>query len=108
MSACRLPIRLAVACIALIGGSAVASPPDILATKAGCTACHARDKKLVGPSYHDVAAKYQGNPGAAADLAGKVRAGGKGVWGTVAMPAADARKVSDADLAAIVAWILKQ
>jgi len=108
MSASRLPLCLGILSIALIAGPAVASPPDILATKAGCTACHAKDKKLVGPSYHDVAAKYQGSPGAAADLAAKVRSGGKGVWGTVPMPAADAKKVSDADLASIIAWILKQ
>ena len=107
----RAPCVLAVA--ALLSSLSIAVPsraatPDILITKAGCTACHAKDKKLLGPAYHDVAAKYQGDPKAAADLVAKVRSGGKGVWGTVPMPAADTRKVSDADLATIVAWILKQ
>ena len=72
--------------------------------KDGCTACHSIDKKIVGPSYKEVAAKYRGNAGAAATLFEKVKKGGQGVWGPVPMP--PNAKVSDADLKTIVAYIL--
>ena len=58
-----------------------------LAKQKNCLACHAADKKLVGPSYKDVAAKYKGDKDAAAKLAKKIREGGVGVWGQVPMPA---------------------
>lgn len=80
---------------------------DALAQKAGCMACHAKEKKLVGPSFKDVAAKYAGDAGAAAQLAAKVRSGGKGVWGQIPMPPNDAEKINDADLKSVVDWILK-
>jgi cytochrome c len=54
--------------------------------KNNCMACHAIDKKLVGPSYKDVANKYRGQSDAADKLAKKIRAGGSGVWGTMPMP----------------------
>jgi len=63
------------------------------------------DKKLVGPALKDIAAKYKGVPGAVGTLAKKVRAGGSGNWGTVAMAPAPAT-VSDADLKAAIAYIL--
>ena len=72
--------------------------------KHGCAACHAIDKKLVGPSYQDVAAKYKDNKDAPAKLAQKVKAGGTGVWGQVPMPPNAA--VPDDDVKALVAWIL--
>ena len=72
--------------------------------KYGCSACHAVDKKIVGPAYQDVAAKYQGDKGAAARLVQKVKAGGSGVWGQVPMPPNAA--VPDADVKALVDWIL--
>lgn len=87
---------------------ATAAAPEASAGAAGCTACHAKDKKILGPSYHDIAAKYKGDAGAGATLAAKVRSGGKGVWGPVPMPASDAKKISDADLHALIDWILKQ
>ncbi len=72
--------------------------------KDGCAACHAVDKKIVGPSYQEVAAKYNGDKDAPAKLAQKVKTGGAGVWGQVPMPPNAA--VSDDDIKALVAWIL--
>lgn len=100
--------------IALLAGlvGVVAAPAAFadelaLATKAGCTACHAVDKKLVGPAYQDVAKKYKGQADVSAKLIEKVRKGGSGVYGPIPMPANDATKISDADLKAVIAWILK-
>jgi cytochrome c len=72
--------------------------------KDGCSACHAIDKKVVGPAYQDVAAKYEGDKDAAAKLVQKVKSGGAGVWGQVPMPPNSA--VPDADVKALVSWIL--
>ena len=89
----------------LAAGAAAAS--EQISIKAGCAACHAADKKLIGPSYKDIAAKYKGRADAPALLAGKVRQGGKDVWGPVPMPPSDAKKISDSDLKAVIAWMLK-
>jgi len=75
-----------------------------LATKKNCMACHAVDKKLVGPAYKDVAAKYAGQKDAADLLAAKVIKGGSGVWGAIPMPANT--QVSEADAKTLVNWIL--
>jgi cytochrome c len=75
-----------------------------LATKNACTACHAVDKKLVGPAYKDVAAKYRDNKGAGADLIKKVKAGSKGVWGDIPMP--PNAHVKDDDIKTLVQWVL--
>jgi cytochrome c5 len=72
--------------------------------KYGCSACHAVDKKIVGPAYQDVAAKYKGDKDAPAKLAQKVKAGGAGVWGQVPMPPNAA--VPDEDVKALASWIL--
>ena len=77
-----------------------------LAKKHNCFACHAVDKKLVGPAYKDVAAKYRGDPQAEAKLYEKVKKGGLGVWGQVPMP--PNTQVPDADIHALVKWILSQ
>lgn len=77
-----------------------------LAQKKNCMACHAVDKKLVGPSYKDVAAKYAGQNDAAATLATKVRKGGVGAWGQIPMPANP--QVSEAEAKQLVDWILTQ
>lgn len=77
-----------------------------LATSKNCMACHAVDKKLVGPSYKEVAAKYAGQKDAADKLAAKIVKGGKGVWGEVAMPANP--QVNDADAKKLAAWVLGQ
>jgi cytochrome c5 len=72
--------------------------------KYGCAACHAVDKPVVGPAYSQVAAKYRGDNTAAAKLEQKVKAGGSGVWGAVPMP--PNTTVPDADIKALVSWIL--
>ncbi len=77
---------------------------EAMAKKYNCTACHSIDKKLIGPAYKDVAAKYAGDAGAAAKLVAKVKAGGSGVWGPVPMPPNAA--VPEADVNALVGWIL--
>ena len=86
------------------GAVRAADAGEELMKKDGCTACHAIDKKIVGPSYKEVAAKYRGNAGAAAMLAEKVKKGGQGVWGPVPMP--PNATVSDADIKTLVAYIL--
>ncbi|HMV18562.1 MAG TPA: c-type cytochrome [Zoogloea sp.] len=77
------------------------------AQKAGCMACHATDKKVVGPAFKDIAAKYKGQADAVAKLSDKVRKGGAGVWGPIPMPPNAADKINDADLKSTVEWILK-
>ena len=79
---------------------------DELAKKHACFACHTVDKMVVGPSYKDVAAKYRGDKEAAKKLAVKVKNGSQGVWGTIPMPPNSA--VPDADINALVKWILSQ
>jgi cytochrome c len=84
--------------------SAMAS--EELAKKHACFACHTVDKKMVGPSYKEVAAKYRADKEAPAKLAAKVKKGSQGVWGNVPMPPNAA--VPDADINALVKWILSQ
>jgi cytochrome c len=75
-----------------------------LAQKKNCMACHAVDKKVVGPSYKDVAAKYAGQKDAVDKLSQKVIKGGVGVWGQIPMPANT--QVSDAEAKQLVNWIM--
>ena len=82
--------------------------PEAAMTKAGCTACHTKDKRIVGPSYKEIAAKYKGQATAVTNLMSKARSGGKGVFGPIPMPPNTPDKISDADLKAAVEWILKQ
>jgi len=77
------------------------------AAQAGCTACHAKDRKLVGPSFKEIAAKYKGQD-VSAKLLEKVRKGGSGTFGPIPMPPNPAEKISDADLKAAIDYILKQ
>lgn len=91
----------------LLAATAVPASPEAMG-KAGCVACHAQDKKLVGPSFKDIAAKYRGQKEAPAQLAEKVRKGGKGVWGPIPMPPNGAEKISDAELKAALDWVLAQ
>ena len=77
-----------------------------LAQQKNCMACHAADKKLVGPSYKEVAAKYAGQKDAVDKLAVKVIKGGAGVWGPVPMPAN--AQVNDAEAKTLIAWVLSQ
>jgi cytochrome c len=82
--------------------SAFASPA--LAASKGCVGCHSVDKKLVGPAYQDIAAKYANQKGADAALADKIMKGGAGVWGPAAMPPNAA--VSAADALTLAKWVL--
>ena len=93
--------------LAAVTGCLFANPAwsdEALAKKHNCTACHAIDKKLVGPAYKDVAAKYKGQ-NVAAKLEEKVKKGGSGVWGPIPMPPNAA--VPDADIKKLVDWVLK-
>jgi cytochrome c len=90
--------------VALTVLAAPALANEELAKKNACTACHAIDKKVVGPSFKEVAAKYKGNAKAEAMLVDKVKKGGVGVWGQVPMPPNST--VSDADIQALVKWVL--
>lgn len=83
----------------------MAAADQALAQKNACLACHAVDKKLVGPAFQDVAKKYAAQSDAQAQLAKSIKAGGAGKWGPVPMPAQPA--LSDADAGLLAAWILK-
>jgi len=77
-------------------------------TKGGCTICHSIDKKLVGPAYLEVAQKHKGDKTAPAMLADKIRKGGTGVYGQIPMPPNPPDKISDADIKALVEWVLSK
>lgn len=85
---------------------ASADPTADLLNKHACVACHQLDKRVVGPSFREVAAKYGGDSAAASTLAAKIKQGGSGVWGAAPMPPNAA--LTDADLQRLVSWILQQ
>jgi cytochrome c len=89
---------------AAVSIAAPAFADQALATSKNCMACHAVDKKLVGPSYKDVAKKYAGQKDAADKLAAKIMKGGSGVWGAVPMPANP--QVTEAEAKKLAAWVL--
>jgi cytochrome c len=91
--------------IAALLAAAPAFASKELAQKNACLACHAAEKKMVGPAYLEVAKKYAGQKDAEAALARSIKAGGSGKWGPVPMPAQAA--LSDADAQALAAWILQ-
>jgi cytochrome c len=95
-------IFAAAAVSALMSAPAFASMD--MAKKNACMACHAVDKKMVGPSYNDVAKKYGSQKDAAVTLAKSIKAGGSGKWGPVPMPAQAA--LSEADSLTLAKWIL--
>jgi cytochrome c len=96
------------AALALASFSVRASPETEAAmNKAGCMACHTKDKKLVGPSFKDIAAKYKGQGDAVTQLAEKVRKGGSGVFGPVPMAPNPPDKIGDKDLKEAIELILK-
>lgn len=84
--------------------AADAKAAEDLMKKNACTACHAVDKKMVGPSYKEVASKYRGQKDAEVKLVDKVKKGGVGVWGQVPMPPNAA--VKDDEVKLLVQWIL--
>lgn len=87
-----------------LAASAPALADLALATSKNCMSCHAVDRKILGPSFKEIAAKYKDNKGAADMLATKIVKGGSGVWGAVPMPANN--QVSDADAKKLAAWVL--
>ena len=91
--------------LVLAHGAACAGIEEAM-TKAGCMACHTKDKKLVGPAFKEIAAKYKGQD-VTAKLMEKVRKGGSGTFGPVPMAPNGADKIGDADLKAAVELILK-
>ena len=97
---------LAVAALGLVVVAGPAFAQADLAKQKNCLACHAVDKKLVGPSYKDVAAKYKNDKNAPAALAKKIREGGVGVWGQVPMPANP--QVTEQEAASLAKWVLSQ
>jgi len=99
--------RTLLAAAAVVASFAATTPAfadQALATAKNCMACHAIDKKVVGPAYKDVAKKYAGDSKAAAMLTTKVMKGGAGVWGPVPMPANV--QVNEAEAHKLVAWVL--
>jgi cytochrome c len=92
--------------IALAASPAFAAGPAELAQQKNCMACHAIDKKVVGPAYKDVAAKYAGQKDAIDKLTQKVMKGGSGTWGAVPMPANP--QVTEAEAKQLVQWVLSQ
>jgi cytochrome c len=95
-----------IAVAGLLGAANPAAASEELAKKHNCFACHATDKKMVGPAYKDVAAKYRADKDAPKKLADKVKKGSQGVWGNIPMP--PNTTVPDADVSALVKWILSQ
>ncbi|SAK40072.1 cytochrome c class I [Caballeronia catudaia] len=75
-----------------------------IARSNACMGCHAIDRKLVGPSFQQVAEKYKGQPQASAQLEKKVKNGGAGVWGPIPMPSHP--RMNDADIKTVVGWVL--
>ena len=99
-------LLIASAVAAAIGAAAPASANEKLAQASGCMTCHALDKKVIGPSYKEVAEKYRNDKQAEANLFQKVKAGGKGVWGETPMP--PNAHVKDDDIKTLVRWVLSQ
>jgi cytochrome c len=99
------PLALALLAVAglLTNGHALASPD--LAKAKNCMACHAIDKKVLGPGFAEVAAKYKGDKGAEAKLVTSITKGSSGKWGAMAMPP---NAVSDAEAATLAKWVLAQ
>lgn len=85
--------------------SAQASANDELAKANGCLVCHTVDKKVLGPAYKDIAAKYKGDKTAEAKLIEKIKNGSSGVWGPIPMPK-PAKPYKDEDVKTLVQWIL--
>ncbi len=97
------PLAIALTTLAILAAPQ-AQASQQLAQKNACMACHAVDKKVLGPAYQEVAKKYAGQKDAAAQLAASIKKGGSGKWGPVPMPAQP--NLSEADAQALAAWIL--
>ena len=97
---------LAAAAVAATGGAYAvdAAAAKALASKSACLACHAADKKLVGPAYKDVAAKHKGQADAVAKVAARIKSGGSGMYGPVPMPPQP--NLKDDELKLLAEWVL--
>ena len=102
----RVFVSAVAATVLALGSGAAFADGEAALTKSGCMACHAKDKKLVGPSFKDIAAKYKGKD-ASAQLFDKVRKGGSGVFGPIPMSPNGPDKIADQDLKDAIAVILK-
>ena len=96
-------LLILVAAVSTMAALPARASPD-MAQKKNCMACHALDKKLIGPAYKDVASKYAGQKDAADKLAQKILKGGSGVWGAVPMPANP--QVNEAEAKQLATWVL--
>jgi cytochrome c len=100
--------HIVLAASAVLGASGAyamdAAAAKALASKSACLACHAADKKLVGPSYKDVAAKHKGQADAVAKVAARIKSGGSGIYGPVPMPAQP--NLKDDELKLLAEWVL--
>ncbi|MDP3744433.1 MAG: c-type cytochrome [Methylotenera sp.] len=106
MKALLLTIAAAGSLLVAAQANAVdAAAAQALAQKSGCLACHSVDKKVLGPAFKDVAAKYKGDKTAEAKMIEKVKKGGSGTWGPMPMPA-NSPQVKDADIKTVVQWVL--
>jgi cytochrome c len=99
----------ATATVATLASGSVQAAPDVAKVKEilaanACLACHAIDKKVVGPAYQDVGAKYKGKDGEAATIAKHIREGVSGLWGAIPMP--PNKNISDADINVVVQWLI--
>src|ERR1700760_2397825 len=106
-------VAVAVSAVMLGALAGCAAPPahaadapsgQRVANANACMGCHAVDRKLVGPSFQQIASKYKGDAQASAKLSRKVKDGGSGVWGMIPMPAH--QSMSDADIRTVVDWVL--
>ena len=106
MKMLRKSIALAVSALLMSAGAQAmdAAAAKALASKSACLACHAVDKKLVGPSYKDVAAKHKGQADALEKVAARIKSGGSGIYGPVPMPAQP--NLKDDELKLLAAWVL--
>ena len=98
----KISAACVLAALAMMAGSVQAN--EKLAQASGCMTCHGIDKRVIGPSYKEIAAKYRNDKSAEGALIKKVKAGGKGVWGEVPMPPNP--HVKDPDVKTLVEWIL--
>lgn len=99
---------IAAVVIGFVAGAANAAADvaaaEALARKSACLSCHAVDKKLIGPAFKDVAARYRGDNAAESKLVDKIKKGGSGTWGAMPMPANS--RVKDDDIKVLAQWIL--
>lgn len=107
MTALKIAAVLAV-CLAASAANATAAPAvedgAALARASGCMACHAVDRRMVGPSFRDISARYAGQSDAKTRMAAAIRRGGSGAWGPIPMPSN--QRLSDAQVQTLAAWSL--